>query len=508
MQWRKRLEPHHRREGEPKLPSVAIIGGGVAGLTTAYKLAQQGFKVSVFEASDRLGGRIRTNRDSFSPQHQYCEMGGEWIDSTHKNIMTLARELGLDIQDVTAKRQGDDLYYIGNKFHRPQDFLKGDGTGDYAALAREIGKDRKKATQDIAYAQYLDGQSMDDYLTQAVQRTDTPGWVLDSIRAAYKGQYGIEPAQMSALQLINHIGTGLKMPFAVYGYKQDESRRIKGGNERLIEKLEEACRTHGVEIRTGCALEHVGYNNLRGKPYVYTDFNEDGRQKTRHFDYAVMAMPFSRLREVKGLKELEERKLLSPQKREAIAELGYGNIVKVMLGLKDRPWEKARRLPCPSNGSFRSTNPYLQNCWITTYGQRGNEQENILTVLVAGNEALSNIGPLETRIKKAYAEMLGMKAEDIFNHRHAEQDWAEERFSKGSYSYFKPGQYTRFRTVTGTPEVEGKLGFVGEHTDPELYGYMEGAVSSGLREAERIVAHAKAHPLASDPSKAPAATSR
>lgn len=44
--------------------SVAIIGGGVAGLTTAYTLANAGFKVAVFEADARYGGRSLTARPS------------------------------------------------------------------------------------------------------------------------------------------------------------------------------------------------------------------------------------------------------------------------------------------------------------------------------------------------------------------------------------------------------------------------------------------------------------
>jgi len=245
-----------------------------------------------------------------------------------------------------------------------------------------------------------------------------------------------------------------------------------------------------VEIKTGWQLDKLSYRTTNPNA-VYTEFTHDERHKTRHFDYVVSALPFSKLREVSGLDELKNRKLLSEEKFAAIRELGYGNIVKVMLGLKGRPWERSSRLPCSSDGSFHSDNPYLQNGWITSIGQKGSEEENILTVLVAGNEALSRIENLEAQIRKAYSDMLGLPEDAIFNHRHAEHDWSKHPFSKGSYSYFKPGQYTRFRTITGAPEMQEKLGFVGEHTDPELYGYMEGAVRSAEREAKRIMEHQK-----------------
>lgn len=42
--------------------SIAIVGGGIAGLFCAYVLGQRGKKVTLFEATGRLGGRIRTIR--------------------------------------------------------------------------------------------------------------------------------------------------------------------------------------------------------------------------------------------------------------------------------------------------------------------------------------------------------------------------------------------------------------------------------------------------------------
>jgi cation diffusion facilitator CzcD-associated flavoprotein CzcO len=42
--------------------TVAVVGAGQAGLTAAYRLQQRGFDVTVFEARDRVGGRVWTVR--------------------------------------------------------------------------------------------------------------------------------------------------------------------------------------------------------------------------------------------------------------------------------------------------------------------------------------------------------------------------------------------------------------------------------------------------------------
>src|SRR5690349_14692412 len=44
---------------------VAVVGGGVAGLHCAYRLAEAGVEVAVFEAQGRIGGRMFTSRAQF-----------------------------------------------------------------------------------------------------------------------------------------------------------------------------------------------------------------------------------------------------------------------------------------------------------------------------------------------------------------------------------------------------------------------------------------------------------
>ncbi|MGE0754012.1 MAG: flavin monoamine oxidase family protein [Alphaproteobacteria bacterium] len=477
-------------------PSVAVIGAGVAGLTAAYKLSKKGFAVTVYEASQRIGGRIYTDYDAFKEQGQFCEKGGEWIDSTHHAVHELAHELGLEIQDISKKRTGEDLFYFNGIFHPPSDFLNydrqtGQTTGDYFHLAKYIGKDRKKARLNHAYARQLDDMSVEAYLDKAARETQTPSWVIQALKVAYKGEFGAEPSEQSSLLLINQIGVGMKRPFEVYGPKQDESQRIKGGNHALIEALKNAIESNGGRILTGHKLTAIDQRTATGEDILLTfSAKESGRPIRIRSNYAVCTLPFSKLREVEGLADLKERGRIGEEKYNAIQSLGYGNIVKIMLGMHGHPLEDNPAIPFTANGSFRSDNPYLQNTWITSVGQKG-EQDSILTVLVAGNEAKQPPGTIVRNCKKAFAALAGKKEDDIFNHRHSVQVWPRHEFSKGSYAYFKTGQYTTLRNVAGTPEIGGRLGFAGEHTDPLLYGYMCGAIASACHEADRITQQEK-----------------
>ena len=81
--------------------AVVIVGAGVAGLTCAYRLRQAGVAVRVYEAQDRIGGRMFSLTTHFA-DGQVCELGGELIDTGHARIRALASELGLALDDLSA----------------------------------------------------------------------------------------------------------------------------------------------------------------------------------------------------------------------------------------------------------------------------------------------------------------------------------------------------------------------------------------------------------------------
>ena len=73
-------------EGLPKSETskknVVILGAGISGLVAASELRSAGHNVTVIEASQRVGGRIRTLREPFSPG-QYSEAGAMRVPQSH-----------------------------------------------------------------------------------------------------------------------------------------------------------------------------------------------------------------------------------------------------------------------------------------------------------------------------------------------------------------------------------------------------------------------------------------
>lgn len=74
-----------------RLP-VVIIGGGLSGLLTAYRLKKAGVAVKILEARERAGGRINTVEGADGTP---LEMGATWYGNQHQNLRNLLEEFGL-----------------------------------------------------------------------------------------------------------------------------------------------------------------------------------------------------------------------------------------------------------------------------------------------------------------------------------------------------------------------------------------------------------------------------
>lgn len=79
---------------------IIILGGGIAGLYAALKCSQLGFKVTLIEKNDRLGGNIHTVIQG--PYH--LEAGAGRFNSDHKLLMNLVKTYGLTIQELSTKK--------------------------------------------------------------------------------------------------------------------------------------------------------------------------------------------------------------------------------------------------------------------------------------------------------------------------------------------------------------------------------------------------------------------
>jgi monoamine oxidase len=445
---------------------VAIVGAGIAGLTAAWRLRQAGIRARVYEASERVGGRMYSLRDHF-PDGQVVELGGELIDTSHVRIQALAAELGLPLDDLLADSPelAAEVWHFGGRRYDERDLIEA-----LAPLTPAIERDQARLPDaDITYAATHGLQDLDALsLAQWLDREGVDGWLRALIDVAYTTEMGAEPELQSALNLIDFIGIEPEH-FSLFG-DSDERFHVRGGNDlvplALAERLDDA-------IETGMVLEAVAE---RAGGRVVLDFRQGSASRQVEADLVILALPFTTLRQVRITAPL------SPVKRRAIDELGYGANAKLMIGFNRRVWREHG-----SNGSVFTDLP-LQSTWETSRAQAG--EAGILTNFTGGEHARS-IGAGAAGVQAARA-VAGL--DTIFPGSAAARDGAlEVRFHwptypwvRASYACYGPGQWTTLRGAAG--ERAGGLLFAGEHCAMDNQGFMEGGCETGEAAAAEVLA--------------------
>jgi monoamine oxidase len=234
-----------------------------------------------------------------------------------------------------------------------------------------------------------------------------------------------------------------------------------------------AARIGAAQIKRGHELVAVRENSsgtytlsFAGKPAVTAD-------------KVVLALPFSILRSSVDIGAAGFKAL----KRTAIAEQGMGTNAKLNVGFTDRHW-----VGLGNNGDTTADTGY-QNTWEVSRAQPGTS--GILVDYTGGLVGARLTGD-PVALSKTFAKQLEPVLPGItkkLSGRATLDHWPSYRWTKGSYSYWKVGQYTRFAGVER--EVEGRLGachFAGEHTSIDFQGYLQGAVETGERAAGEILA--------------------
>jgi monoamine oxidase len=458
------LMPGCRAPGKAAGRTVVVVGGGLAGLVAAVRLRERGVACMVCEAAKRVGGRVITDRETFAGQR--VERGGELIDSGHAALRKLVSELDLTLDDLLAAEAPGSapfFHFLGARYSEQ------DAEADFAPVFQALRRDFAAASSG-APAAALDALSVADWIETRVPggSGSSLGRLLD---VAYTIEFGLESSEQSALNIVYLLGYGASPgKLKLFGVS-DERYRVAGGNDQVTTRLAELL---GGAVR----LEHrllAAATLSDGRTRLV--FATPGGSAEIRADRVVLTLPFAVLREGVDLTGLA----LSPQKRKAIAELGMGTNSKLHLQFSTRPW-----VAMGNNGETFADLGY-QNSWEETRAQAG--REGILNNYTGGRLGASfGSGTPEERAQTFLKEIdpllpgLGR----AWNGKASVDFWSSSPYQRGSYSCYRVGQYATIAGVAA--ESEGALCFAGEHTSVDFQGYMEGAVESGERAADEVLA--------------------
>ena len=449
---------------------VVIVGAGLAGLTAAYRLKQNGIIATVYEANTRLGGRCWTNRSTFA-EGQIAERGGELIDQYHSNIRQLAQELGLVLDNaVAAEPNGTEPFY----FFDGSPYPYAQALDDMKAVWQTIKRDYVEAGYPTLYTsstprgRELDATSIRQWIERSVPGgiASRLGQLLDT---AYCIEYGAETTDQSSLNLLYLLGGVGQGQIRIFG-ASNEKYKVRGGVDQIVSRMASALTG---QIVTGKALSALSAN---GSGWVL-DFND---RTSVAADRVILALPFSVMRERVSLR----RAGFPAVKMRAITELGMGQNSKLALQFSSRHWNTL------GGGGDSYADTGYQSTWEVTRGQPGTR--GILVDYTGGATSLAQSG----RMPSALAQQFLAQIEPVmpglssrFTGTVSFDDWPRNPWSLGSYAYYRVGQYQQFSGAER--EAVGSCHFAGEHTSQDSQGYLEGAVESGIRAAAEVAAALK-----------------
>jgi monoamine oxidase len=464
-----RLAPAARGAAQPR---IVVVGAGLAGLTCAYRLKQAGYGAEVHEASARVGGRCWTGRGAFL-NGQIYERGGEFIDQGHTEIRHLAHELGLGLDNlVEAEANGTEVlgYFDGAPYTSEEI------TDDIKRIWQKIHADVSAAPFPTLFDSFtqrafeLDHLSIVDWLNESIPDGGASSRLGQLLDVAYNIEYGAESDEQSSLNLLYLLGYAGQGQLRLFG-KSDEKYHVRGGNDQIATRLASAL---SGQIATGSEL--VAIKRTPAGRYELT-FRRGSGSTVVAADKVVLALPFSILRRSVSLSKagFSSRKLL------AIREQGMGTNSKLHVQFTSRHWETL-----DSNGETYSDRGY-QCSWDVSRAQPGTP--GLLVDYTGGDVGAGfGTGTPNSRATQFLGQiepvLPGLSAR--WNGRATVDYWPGYEWTRGSYSFYRVGQYTSFAGIEG--RQEGNVHFCGEHTSIDAQGYLNGAVETGERAAAEVIA--------------------
>lgn len=445
---------------------TVVVGAGLAGLSAARRLAAEGRDVVVIEARERVGGRIEHGHVD---EQTTVELGGQWIGPTQDHVRGLVDELGL--ATFPTFNTGDNVLEVGGRHRRfssAPDALPPLGRVATLDLAqgmlrfeRLAGKVPLDAPWTAPGARRLDARTLESWIS-ATFATPTARHLF---RMSVEAVFATQASDLSLLHALFYAnsGTSWSRLLGVEGGAQHE--RIVGGSARIAQAM----------------AAELGDRVLLGRPVRRIETGTDhARVVTRdgqvlESQRVIVALPPT----LAG--RLEYDPPLPALRDQLTQRVPAGSVIK-LYAVYDEPFWRDTGL---TGQSVSDRGPIK----LTFDNSPPSGRPGILLGFVEGEDArrMHRLGRDERRrlALEVFARHFGPRARDA--EQYLERDWMAEEFTRGCYgAHLAPGVWTGYGTELRRPC--GPIHWAGAETAERWNGYMDGAVRSGRRAADEVVA--------------------
>ena len=415
-------------------PEVIIVGAGVSGLCAADALVKAGVNVQVLEASDRMGGRVRT-LEGFADFP--IEIGAEEVHGPDNAVQRLAQELGAetlrhftsdDVMRLDGKLLSLDQAELDPDVHAAFEFIDSLGaysgenwTAEECLLRRHFPRRAwhyLDSRLGVEHGTTLDRLAMRGFLHYE------KGWEARETNYTLRGRY-LELFEPMMARVADRVA--LNSPVM----------QIRWSGTPEVELMDGSVRRPGAVIVTA-SLAVLRAGVIRFDP------------------------------------------ILPEDKQRALQAIGMDAGMKILLKFRQRFWDERMY--------FLHSDGFLPQYWVPGKGK--SEDAAVLTAFIGGSRMERMIRMGLDPVRFALEEL-----DQIFGARIASQmfergqvaDWGAEPYVRGLYSYPTTSTTEADREALARP-LDAKLYFAGEATDTTGHsGTVHGAMETGWRVAREVL---------------------
>lgn len=448
---------------------VVVIGGGFAGITAARELRHAGLRTLVLEARNRLGGRTFTAKVG----GEIFDLGGTWVHTTQPHVFAEVSRYGLELVETQPEIPERLLWWDGERAREsglrefipllkeavcasdeaapevPLSVLKGFAllsgqmsafhAGAAAAFPRPFDPFFTDAWKEA------DALSVRDRLDQMDLSADRRGLLEGVLGASVHGSF----EQASFAEMLRWWALS---GHDLQRYSDSVARfRLRDGTASLIDAMVEDGRP---DVRLATPVAEVAQDGTRVE--ITTQRGERITARA-----AVAALPMNVLANIGFTPALHPDKVAASRARHA----GAG--VKVYVRVRGE---------LPPLAIFAAESEPFSSVFTMEGGGHGTE-------LVAFGTDPKRI---DVHSRSAVQDALRRFLPDIEVADTLSYDWHLDPYSLGTWCVLRKGQMTRY--LTALREPHGRVHFAGGDLALGWRGFIDGAIESGNRVAQEVIA--------------------
>jgi monoamine oxidase len=430
-------------------PRVAILGAGFAGVSAAWFAARAGFGVTLIEPRV-VGGRVSSTHTLVPGR--ILEAGAELIGTNHPLWIALAHQFGFALSVVSTEENyaaaGLEMPLILDGHHLSPSEQQ--ALHDEMDEVLQLWAEESKIVTNAWMPWTTEGAAALDAQSVASKIPDGTG---DLARKAILLEFELDncipAAEQSWLGALAQLAAGGGSQF----FEETEVFRCAAGNQALAQRL-----AAGLDLNQGRAT------NIRTGERIFIDL--EGGAKDGPFDYVIVAVP-----------SVAMEKITIDGKPFPYRAIAHGPAVKYLSAVERRFW-------IPEGVAPSGMSDTLGMMWEGTDNQMDTAPFDV-SVFAGGRPAQNAI---DAGGGAAYFAPRLTALLPHYNATHAEFENWPKRIGMG-YSCPARGEVTT-KQKAYADLIAGHIAVAGEHTSPGWFGFMEGALESGLVAIARIAGSA------------------